>query len=418
MDLDDLIKLFVQLHAGMKQRDSSWYTAIGTTVGGSELAAIMGINPYSSFLDVVDTKISILDGGNGNWNGGNEACWWGVLFEDIIGVYTEINLGSPLHGDEICVQAIAGHRNSPDGYIVGKFYLENDEFHLWTTDMDPLIETFQMIVLLEFKCPLTRKPNGSIPKHYVPQVLSGLAVSPIAIRGLFVDSVFRKCCLLDLGDNPNYDTTYHFRDDASDRDPVAWGIILVYAPKLDTPRHVRFGWRGPVWVQGDPSSDEPDNDAAYAAWDIRSRYLGMRDSTELVDFGDMDKNLFNRSLGLINRNKFIIRRELPYFADGRGNNMPLDKAIATIPPSEHYSLLGVIPWKLFEVNYVQVDRRSEFLEKLMPLIESVHQTVAEARSSGDTTAYMYKKRTQIAATRNEKKINEKNLQDLFDSVII
>src|SRR3990167_11032995 len=180
MDLDDLIKLFVQLHAGMKQRDSSWYTAIGTTVGGSELAAIMGINPYSSFLDVVDTKISILDCGNGNWNGGNEACWWGVLFEDIIGVYTEINLGSPLHGDEICVQAIAGHRNSPDGYIVGKFYLENDEFHLWTTDMDPLIETFQMIVLLEFKCPLTRKPNGSIPKHYVPQVLSGLAVSPIA----------------------------------------------------------------------------------------------------------------------------------------------------------------------------------------------------------------------------------------------
>ena len=42
--LDDLIDTFVDLHKGMKQRDASWYKCMATTVGGSELAALMSIS--------------------------------------------------------------------------------------------------------------------------------------------------------------------------------------------------------------------------------------------------------------------------------------------------------------------------------------------------------------------------------------
>jgi hypothetical protein len=65
--------------------------------------------------------------------------------------------------------------------------------------------------LLEFKCPLSRRPDGGVPKQYLPQLWSGLAVSPVAHAGLFVDVVFRKCALADLGPGPEYDREYHRR---------------------------------------------------------------------------------------------------------------------------------------------------------------------------------------------------------------
>ena len=74
---------------------------------------------------------------------------------------------------------VKGHRNSPDGYIVAHFCevsknnndkTNNDEnatpqYQLYTTDMDPLLIKFSRIIMLEFKCPMSRKPSMEIPKH-------------------------------------------------------------------------------------------------------------------------------------------------------------------------------------------------------------------------------------------------------------
>ena len=47
--LNSIIDIFVNLHKGMKQRDPSWYKCMATTVGGSELAALMGISTNNEF---------------------------------------------------------------------------------------------------------------------------------------------------------------------------------------------------------------------------------------------------------------------------------------------------------------------------------------------------------------------------------
>jgi hypothetical protein len=432
VDLDKLLDDFVRLYSGMRQRDARWYEAMGVTVGGSELAAIMGLNPYSGFLDVVKNKLATLAGGN-SWTGGGEACWWGALFEDVIGAYVEVDLGSPIRGDDICIQKVAGHRNSPDGYIVARLYRgAGGSLRLWTTDMSPDTPTERRILLLEFKCPMSRKPHNKVPRQYVPQVWSGLAVSPVAHFGLYVDAVFRRCGILDLGDTPAYNADYHRYDCGAWDRPVAWGLIGVYAPRLDAPRRVRLGWRGDEWAAGDPDPDAPDADAAGAAWQIHTAYFGLRlegPARDVADLGDMEARLFGRALSLVDRKRFPVARGPPCFADGRGAPLHTDRdvgraveALRRGAPADHW-LLGVLPWKLFEVCYVPVGRRPGFLEEVAPLIEDVHRTVAEARAAADPAAYLSAKARAMARPARAARpgsppaaVSESDVQDLFDSI--
>jgi hypothetical protein len=429
VDLNQLLIDFVQLYSGMRQRDARWYTAMGVTVGGSELAAIMGLNPYSTFFDVVASKLVTLAGGN-SWMGGGEACWWGTLFEDVIGAYVAADLGAPIRGDDICIQEFPGHRNSPDGYIVARLYRGvGGSLHLWTTAMSPNVPTVGRILLLEFKCPMSRKPLGKVPRQYVPQVWSGLAVSPVAHFGLYVDAVFRKCGILDLGDTPDYDTSYHHYDRGAWEYPVAWGLIGVYAPQIDAPRRVRLGWRGDEWAAGDPDPDASDADAHQAAWQIHSAYFGIclkNQASEVVDLGDMEVQLFNRTLGLIDRKRFPVTRGAVCFADGRGADLHTDQDIGQAiedfqvgAPADHW-LLGVLPWKLFRVDYVPVCRRPGFMAEVAPLIEDVHRTVMEARAAEDPAAYLSTKAQSMGRPRPKagcsSAVSDSDVQDLFDSI--
>ena len=428
VDLESLVDDFVALYSEMRQRDASWYASMGVTVGGSEVAAIMGMNPYTTFFDVVLSKITTLAGGS-RWDGGSEACWWGVLFEDVIAAYVAADLGATVKGDEICIQEIAGHRNSPDGFIVAGFYRGADgQQHLWTTDRDSITPTTRQVLLLEFKCPISRKPTLAVPKHYRPQLWSGLMVAPVAHQGLFVDAVFRKCGLLDLGDTPEYDTAYHSRDRGAWDLPVSWGLIGVYAPLLAAPRHVRLGWRGPEWAPGDPSSDEPDADASQAAWQIHSAYFGLRLKSQaavrdVADLGDMGARDFGRALGLINRGRFPVVRLAPCFADGRGRALHTGRDVGgaleelrRAAPADHW-LFGVLPWKLFEVDYVFVERRPGFDAEVLPLIAEVHQLAAAAVASGDPSAYLVAKMARPPPPAGKSAVvSEDDIQDLFDSI--
>lgn len=403
------IEEFVQRHKGVTQRGAEWYTAMGTTIGGSEIAALLGCNPYKRFFDVVEEKVAILTGIH-TFNGG-EACWWGSLFEDIGCEYVSIDVGAPVIGDDICVQLFNGHRNSPDGYVVAKFYMRDGQLHLWTTDMDESIECTEKVLLLEFKCPMSRKPTGEIPKQYVPQLHSGLSVTACADFGMFVDFVFRKCNINDLGPSGVYDTEYHKSDKDlySGKYPIAWGMIGVYAPRLDAPRHIRLGWKNETWAEGDPDPTASTSiDAADAAWNAYLSHFKFKpnmakcDTSKLVDMGGADTKIFSSMLKLIDAKRFRINRTSPWFEDGRGNDETIDEALFRFDAEtpEHYWLVGVLPWKLFEVNYAFINRRAGFLEEVMPLISKVHALVADAIKQPDPINYVKaEKRKQMKPSK-------------------
>ena len=205
--------------------------------------------------------------------------------------------------------------------------------------MDSKLIKKTVIALLEFKCPASRKPIDDIPKHYIPQLWSGLAVSNIASIGLFVDSVFRKCSLDVLSNNEHYDTIYHRRDTYSWGLPIAWGLVGVYSPIKPT---------------------------------------------IINDLGKVPFTNFNTVLEQINLKNFLTKRSIPWFSDGRGCKKNMFDVMEdmsmngyTIHPvtNKKLYLMGFIPWKLFYVSYIPIHRRINFLNEIKPLIEQLHIAV-------------------------------------------
>jgi len=345
--LNYLIDEFIRVYNNdIKQRDSEWYKLMGTTVGGSEVAALMGLSPYSNFYKIVESKIEICKGNKLSIE--SLSCWWGTLFENIITRYVEIDLGNQIKGTSICIQKYEGHRNSPDGYIVAHFYLHNGMYHLWTTDLSKDMIDLSMILLLEFKCPITRKVTGDIPKYYKPQVLSGLAVSPIAHKGLFIDAIFRKCSIDQLGNNPQYDTIFH-KKVTKEFNPIAWGSVTIYVEETMT------------------SSIKPIYEECFGM-----EYIDEEEN-DIIDLGDVSYNTFNDIMSLINDKILITAPTTIYFVDGRGSPKILD-----LHKKKGFQIIAILPWKLFDISYVPVDREPNFLESIYPTIQKVHKLVKES----------------------------------------
>lgn len=317
------IDQFVNIYKdNMKQKDAKWYELSYKTIGGSELAAIMGISPFSDMYSIVKTK---LDQYNGLPRKQSMSCWWGNVFEEIIIKICEIELGNKVKGNNICIQMYEGHRNSPDGYMVVYLYIKKDgSLGIWTTDMDVDKKILSMIVLLEFKCPITRKVTDTIPNYIIPQLQSGISVSPIVHKGLFVDSLFRKCSLNDLDYTTNYDKSFHKTAEKLSQ-PICIGIIKFYAKKDFVVDH-----------------DIP------------------------IDIG-CEENIkyFEKYMNLASNGYIGLNNISAKFIDGRSNeNMKLDDF-----NSEFEICIAILPWKLFDLLFVPINKQHGFMDLVKPLIK-------------------------------------------------
>lgn len=190
--LSDLIEKYSDLPP---QGSEFWLENRKHTFGGSEVATIIGINPYQSLKKLIKVKVEH------EYNDCLPFCW-GRHFEDVSleilkANYDVHHFGAIPHEDgTICY--------SPDGVIV-----IDDE-----------------LVLIEIKCPLWRIVQGGVPIHYMPQVLSGIDALNCDY-GLFIDNEFRKCALEDFGFNPRFNTSFHrSKRDIRDVEPIIIGLLV------------------------------------------------------------------------------------------------------------------------------------------------------------------------------------------------
>jgi len=425
--LTELLSSFLELHAGRpKQRTPEWYALKSTTIGGSELAALLGKSRYATFGDVVKKKAGI-----GPEFKGNSACRWGTLFERAIEVFVETDCGVSLGGTDVNVPAPKGsgledkHANSPDGYAVAKFYIDEEGVpRLCTTDREAREAAkerpqFCAIILLEFKCPFRRRPKGWVPENYETQIWSGLALSPPAAFGLFVDAVFRKCALWSLGPWKGYDRGYHVeRTNPLWGKPVAWGLFAVYAPRPD-------------------ATHAPQKDKALAQ-ELYRAYFGIpfdhptnrdeRLEPGVIDFGECPKAIFEKALEAIDGGAFTAVLAGPAFADGRGSaclstGKEIGKTVDVLErnPLPYKFLLGVIPWKCLQAEYTFAPRRLGYLEEVAGPVETCLAAAKAIREASDPVkAYAeYESalgRKKKASLPREEEIGAAQLQDLFDAI--
>jgi hypothetical protein len=203
------------------QGSEEWLAMREFNIGGSEMSVMTGENPYSSIDDLVAQKIGMTK------FEGNIATRWGKLFEPITQMITEkiLNVVDKIKETGSLEGAVSNQRYSPDGLALLKILCAE-------TICGEYIETEEYcIVLFEYKSPYSSIPKGIIPKHYLPQVKTGLCSIPLADFAIFINNLFRKCAYHDLDDTPVYDTTFHKNDTRSkfnSTEPLALGMILFY----------------------------------------------------------------------------------------------------------------------------------------------------------------------------------------------
>ena len=235
---------------GLVQRSPPWVKARQHTIGASEMAVLTGASPFDTPASLIRKKLHPPDLSN------NVACAWGKLFEPFARSYIEWVHNTRVFGDTISLNLAKDHplygkvTCSPDGYFQA---LDGS------------------IVLLELKCPFTRKiVVNKIPGLYRDQVQTGLALSGEHVaKGLFVDCCFRMCSLSQLEMNLAHNAGPHGGALHKTKTPFprAWGICILEQAKA---------------VSQASSSSEPwHHDSTRHLYKGTARYLIGRDSSAL-----------------------------------------------------------------------------------------------------------------------------------------
>ena len=203
---------------GLVQRSQPWIKARQHTIGASEIAVLTGASRFDTPASLIRKKLHPRN------MAGNVACAWGRLFEPFARAYIEWYHATKVFGDTISLNLAKDHplygkvTCSPDGYF---------------QDLDG------SIVLLEFKCPFTRKiVRRTTPALYRDQVQTGLALSgDLVTKGLFVDCYFRMCALSQLGLNLTHNAGPHrgVIHNAQTPFPRAWGICILESKRKLAP---------------------------------------------------------------------------------------------------------------------------------------------------------------------------------------
>lgn len=373
--LERLTDAHVECHrGGARQGTPEWLAAKGLKVGGSELSTLKGWNPYESWEKLIGKKLGVLSRGEME-----VPCWWGTMFEPVTERLVELDCQASVRGTDIHIRPpdLLFHANSPDGYCVLAFEEAEDG---WVLSHDPAaaaaagIEVHYLPALIELKAPYRRLPGAKPPKYYLPQVWSGLALSPHALIGVFIEAVYRVCSLTELGPGGGYSAAYHGGDKRRGEPwplPLAWGATAVYAPRWDT-RAARL-----ARVRSDASAAQRAKiaDADMICYMILGRDLGVvlaadELGSQQVDLGEVaaaSPRDFDRVMELIDLKATPVRHSEPVFAEGAASDPAtltafFNQAEAAAP--EGFYLFGFIPWKVFDLGYHLVGHQPGFREEI------------------------------------------------------
>jgi hypothetical protein len=377
-----------------EQGSDEWLSIRKYTIGGSEMSTITGDNPYSKLDSLVSQKIGFTK------FDGNIACRWGKVFEVTTTQLTEriMNINK-IHETGSLEGATNGQRYSPDGLAVVKVkchdVINNEE-----------IETDEYcIVLFEFKSPYSSIPTGIIPKHYLPQVLTGLCSIPITDFAIFINNVYRKCCISDLNETLAYDINFHSRDAKLEPTEVlALGVNIFYQTNAQKNKFIELYRNDDIVMNSDASisdSDDSDGDNTENIFnninkqqfektynDIPELYRYIQNihfenqTPESVrgvrDFGTSNYYEFNDLLKLYDDDLISLHVSKPHICENYYENEYL-KAQELKPDNldnletsiknykkeikEFPNIIGYLPYKLFKSDIIVQERDPEYINK-------------------------------------------------------
>lgn len=444
------------------QKSPEWYKLKMETIGGSEVATVLGLNPYKNVKGLIADKLNI------STFSGNLKTRWGNLFEEVTRTWVRTLLDmEEIYETGSIPGIIEGQRYSPDGLGIAELYDSNDQLT-------------HFIILFEFKAPFSTIPNGKVPKHYMPQIQTGLMTIPMAHFAIFVNNSYRRCTLTDLNFNLTYDNKLDRYVNDKFTKVFGAGAIFVYQTKEQYKESARLcGYdidKEDLYVSDDESvgisSDDSDDDDSdddngsvnsideddrcneddhnedkcngdkrseddkdkynkdtckikagkktkVNAWkaakqvveEIKAQYE-IKDYDEEIllasviypqDFGACTSQKFNCLIELIDSKRISIRYGRTIVNYDETNNIPFIKMhkkekqihvnsedVSKIVNTQMeqfkleckekgYNYMGVIPWKLFLTDIIDVQREAGWKEKIEPKIKETLEQIRKLK---------------------------------------
>jgi hypothetical protein len=351
-----ILRKYVDSINGPRQGSDSWLNKKKKTIGGSEMSTIQGINRFSSVPELIKNKIGL-----GQPFKGNIKTRWGNILEEVICEYVSKDMDTEILGTELYIPGIIEEQSySPDGLGVIAFDIE-----YWDNETGKLIakDTTYKIALFEFKCPFNRIPTGMVPIYYIPQVKAGLDTIELAEVGIFIETVIRVCRWSELGYNHNYNTTLN-GNSKSVRDtlPLAYGFVCFIVKKGYEPA-TRLYEMGKL-----------------------DRYTS---NDQFNDFGEYDEDTLDEIFSLFVNNastkliysKIVMKNK----KDTTYNDM---RGIVNCI-SEGDELLGILPWKIFRVDYHIIEKETGYVMKYAEKIKEIIGVVDKCLQNPDKKIDIY-----------------------------
>ncbi len=177
-EIEDYIK---NIKSSPAQRTPEWYKLRETTIGGSEIAVVIGANPYENSKKLIMKKAfpeAIYA----------DAMSWGTMMELVTLMFAELVCSSKIQEAGSLEGIVDRQRYSPDG--------------LGVVEICGVLQK----ILFEFKAPVsTKKITGVIPSYYMPQVQTGMVSIPWTECTIFIANCYTRTTLANLINKKNND---------------------------------------------------------------------------------------------------------------------------------------------------------------------------------------------------------------------
>lgn len=329
----EILEEFINNHnLKPKQGTIEWLNERKSSIGGSSMAIITGINKYSNIKSLVKEKTNLKD------FRGNKMTNWGNIFEKVTIMILEIIFECYIYETGSLPGCIENTSYSPDGLAL----IKKDKIISYI-NIDKISDDEDYIVLFEIKNPYSRIPDKTIPDIYVPQVKSGLCHINITDCALFVDCCIRKCSIDDIN-NINYNNIYH-KDNIILTEPLWHGLLFVYKQ-------------------------------------FNNIFLDDN-GLPLIDYGICDNELFNNTLLKIQDKEL----EILYFTPEQYNiNINIDnyiEKINNIKEKNNYTIYGFIPYKVYMLNIIPEYKDPTYVHQYKNIIDKVMKVINVINASSN-----------------------------------
>lgn len=364
--LDEMLQNFIlwAMRNGISQGDEDWHTSRRDKCGGSSIATFQGINPFRTLAQLLAEKCEVTP------FEGRIAMWWGSLFETAIKKYVEIDRRCTILGENLYLEGPPGSHlaYSPDGLAVMDVEYREEVSAIDDDDIEYATITRQEIVLLEFKCPFTRIPRGTMPSYYVPQVKMGLDMIDIATSGLFAEAVFRKCSYDQIMPAPKQNMNILF-DRSLDQRPsgktvLACGLIGFYDATGVSDAFIQEI----ILHQHVTAGVEPNigSDIGQFSPEIFTELLSLFASGQ-VQTWNSDTITVDSGVDIALRVKAEVQKYNIFCGEGS----------ARIARGGAHLNVGMMAWKLFRVDYHVISKESGYLAPWSAAIKTHMSFVGE-----------------------------------------